>query len=328
MTDAGPADAPHVAGIRFERRLGQGPTPVWLGVDALGRPVAVKVLQSVGHRPGAELERARLEREARALAELQHAHIVRLWDYRPSPVPCLVLEYVAGETLEERLEQARRSGRVGLEPDELLPILATILEAISACHLHGIWHRNLTSRAIRLEQGTGRPVLTGFGLAKRDAVDGAETVERLTPTGELPAQIDCLAPEQLSGDHRFGVPGPGSDIWGFGTILFECLTGESPYRGGRPTAEHVQTVLTSEPRRLKSLRPDLPDWLDLLCAAALQRDARRRLGARELLEQLEAGRSGQASAGDGARRGPGSRRVVVAIAGLLVGLALVPPYTL
>jgi len=218
---------------------------------ALGREVAVKVLPA---RSVADAgQQARLRREARILASLNHPHIAQIYgvaDGRAGdsvdPIHGLVLELVPGETLAERLRG--RSGRSGLPVEVALKTALEIAAALEAAHARGIVHRDLKPANVKLTSSGAVKVLD-FGIAKLVAPEGSEdeaaeapTRTALTTEGGLLGTPSYMSPEQARGhsvDRR-------TDIWAFGCLLYELLTGRRAFEGAT-TADTIGGVLEREP---------------------------------------------------------------------------------
>jgi Tol biopolymer transport system component/predicted Ser/Thr protein kinase len=211
----------------------------------LGRDVAIKVLPAaVASDPE---RRARLEREARMLAALNHPHIAAIYGFEESgDTRGLVLELVEGPTLAERL--AESSGE-GLLIKDALSMARQIAEALEAAHAKGIIHRDLKPANIKITAGGVVKVLD-FGLAKVWVADvagvdlsQAATIAAMdTRDGVLVGTTAYMSPEQARGqalDRR-------TDVWAFGCVLFEMLTGRSPFAGGT-VSETLAKVLEREP---------------------------------------------------------------------------------
>ena len=215
----------------------------------LDRLVAVKVLSPALRHDGPERER--FEREARAIARLEHPNICVLHDVgRDGEVEYLVMEYIEGETLAARI--ARKRG--GLPFTEAFELASQITSALDTAHRAGIVHRDLKPANIMITK-TGVKLLD-FGLAKLKAptgVAGAVTAtQALTLTGPntVLGTLQYMAPVQLEGreaDAR-------SDIFSFGCVLYEMLSGRRPFDGESP-AGVITAVLGSEPPSLREIRP-------------------------------------------------------------------------
>ena len=220
--------------------------------------VALKVLQGTG-----VVEEERFAREARALATLQHPGVVRYVAHGTTGDGelYLAMDWVEGETLSARL----RRGRLDLA--EALCVAARLAEALGAVHRAGLVHRDLKPANVMLADGAlDRPVLVDFGLAR---VAG---VGRLTSPGTMLGTPGYMAPEQARGETDVDAR---ADVFSLGCVLFRCLTGEHMFAGEEPLAALLRLVL-EEPRRVRELRPELPEALDALVARLLakERDAR------------------------------------------------------
>ena len=207
----------------------------------LGRDVALKVLPDV---VAADPERrARLEREARMLASLNHPNIATLYGVEESPDGvALVMELVDGDTLADRL--ALRRDTAGLPVHEALAIARQIAEALEFAHAQGIVHRDLKPANVKVRVDGNVKVLD-FGLAKAFVPPSENGVTVTAMSVDAHAVVGTpayMSPEQARGE----VAGPQADIWSFGVVLYELLTGVSPF--ARPTtAETLANVLDAQP---------------------------------------------------------------------------------
>ncbi|MFJ8592975.1 serine/threonine-protein kinase [Streptomyces sp. NPDC093598] len=214
------ADFRVIAGrYRLETRLGRGGMGVvWRATDQLlGRGVAVKELPYDETLSPAEArrQRDRTLREARAVAQLSHPHIIVVHDVvEDDERPYIVMELIEGGSLADRLARhgpvdAAEAARIGI----------ALLGALRAAHAAGVLHRDLKPDNVLLETGTDRVVLTDFGIAQ---VAGAPT---LTENGAFLGSPEYTAPERMSGART----GPESDLWSLGALLCTALSGESPF---------------------------------------------------------------------------------------------------
>ncbi|MEU6588945.1 serine/threonine-protein kinase [Streptomyces sp. NPDC046881] len=284
------ADFRLIAGrYRLEERIGRGGMGVvWrAGDQVLGRQVAVKELLPDDSLPDedARRRRDRTFREARAVCQLRHPHIIVVHDVvEQDERPYLVMELIDGGSLAERIA---RQGPV--DAAEAARIGVALLSALRTAHEAGVLHRDIKPANVLIESGTDRVVLTDFGIAQ---VEGATT---LTETGSFVGSPEYTAPERMSGLRT----GPESDLWSLGALLCTALSGESPFRrdslGGI-----LHAVVTDEIRPPAQAEPLLP-----VVRGLLERDPDRRLGAadaeRMLRAYLETGRTpdapGQGTAG-------------------------------
>ncbi|GHH07839.1 protein kinase domain-containing protein [Streptomyces rubradiris] len=279
---------------RLEERVGRGGMGVvWRASDeVLGRRVAVKEFLPDDSLPDddARRRRARTFREARAVCQLRHPHIIVVHDVvEHDGRPYLVMELVDGPSLAERIA---RDGPVGAE--EAARIGIALLSAVHTAHEAGVLHRDIKPANVLIESGTDRVVLTDFGIAQ---VEGATT---LTETGSFVGSPEYTAPERMSGLRT----GPESDLWSLGALLCTVLSGESPFRrdslGGI-----LHAVVSADIRPPAQAEPLLPVVLGLL-----ERDPDRRLSAAAaewmLRTYLETGRT---PAAPGGRRPAGEHGV-------------------
>jgi serine/threonine protein kinase len=204
---------------RLEQKLGRGGMGVvWRATDQLlGRGVAVKELPYDQTLSAAEArrQRDRTLREARAVAQLSHPHIIVVHDVvEDDERPYIVMELIEGGSLADRLAQ---HGPV--DADEAARIGIALLGALRAAHAAGVLHRDLKPDNVLLESGTDRVVLTDFGIAQ---VAGTPT---LTENGAFVGSPEYTAPERMSGVRT----GPESDLWSLGALLCAALSGESPF---------------------------------------------------------------------------------------------------
>ncbi len=238
----------------------------------LNRDVALKVLPPAFT---ADVDRvARFEREARLLASLNHPHIGSIYGLEDGNVPALVLELVEGATLEERV----RRGSVPIA--EALAVAHQITDALDAAHASGIIHRDLKPSNIKITPH-GQVKVLDFGIAKV-LEPGAPGPDQATSTLAIPTADGTvrglilgtaayMSPEQARGqpvDKR-------TDVWAFGCVLFEMLTGSSAF--GRETVTDTMAAVVGVEPDWRSLPANTPDSIRRLLTRCLQKDARRRL---------------------------------------------------
>ena len=232
----------------------------------LNRDVALKVLPS--HVAGDADRLARFRREAQTLAALNHPHIAAIYGIEDDGgSSALVLELVEGETLADRIARGRVS------QGEALSMARQIAEALEAAHDKGILHRDLKPANISLT-ANGRIKVLDFGLAK--ALDPAQasvtTVTALrTDAGVVVGTPAYMSPEQARGEDV----GRQTDIWAFGVVLYELLTGVSPF-ARNSTAETLARVLEA-PADFSRLPPLTPQTVSRLVRRCLEKDPKRRL---------------------------------------------------
>ncbi|HEY5188973.1 MAG TPA: protein kinase [Solirubrobacteraceae bacterium] len=218
---------------RLEARVGAGGmSTVYRAFDAtLERPVAVKLMNREVASDSDQLERFR--REARAVAQLSHPHIVGVIDAgEDDGRPYIVLEYVEGETLKDRI---RRLGRLPVA--EAVAYAIEIARALGAAHSRHIVHRDVKPQNVLIDE-EGSAKVTDFGIARTLEEDG------LTVDGRVLGTTDYVSPEQALGQHVSGQ----SDLYSLGVVLYEMLTGEVPFKGENQVAV-----------AMKHVREELPD---------------------------------------------------------------------
>ncbi|MDP1569195.1 MAG: protein kinase [Vicinamibacterales bacterium] len=236
----------------------------------LQRDVALKVLPARFAQDPVRL--ARFRREAQVLATLSHPGIGAIFGIAESQgLEALVLEFVEGPTLADRI------GGQALPLDEALRITRELVDAIEAAHARGILHRDLKPANIKLPPGGGVKVLD-FGLAKLASEAGvpASDVVPVDITGLAPAVLLGTAPYMSPEQARGRAVDERADVWAFGCVLFEMLTGVRAFTGATP-AEVLARVIEREPA-FGLLPPDTPRAVRRLLRRCLDKDPRRRLG--------------------------------------------------
>lgn len=264
---------------RLQARIGRGGMGVvWRASDqVLGRLVAVKELAPDDSlmEDDARRRHERTFREARAVAQLHHPHIIVVHDVvEQDERPYIVMELIDGGSLADRIAaggpvDAAEAARIGID----------LLSALRTAHEAGVLHRDIKPANVLIESGTDRVVLTDFGIAQ---VAGATT---LTETGSFVGSPEYTAPERMSGVRT----GPESDLWSVGALLCAVLSGESPFRR-ESLGGILHAVVAAEIRPPAQAEPLLP-----VVRGLLERDPDRRLGAEEaermLRTFLETGRT-------------------------------------
>ncbi|MFJ2927422.1 serine/threonine-protein kinase [Streptomyces massasporeus] len=257
---------------RLEERLGRGGmSVVWRATDQLlGRSVAVKELPYDDTLSAAQArrQRDRTLREARALAQLSHPHIIVVHDVvEDDERPYIVMELIEGGSLADRLAH-----RGPVDAAEAARIGIALLGALGAAHAAGVLHRDLKPDNVLLETGSDRVVLTDFGIAQ---VAGTPT---LTENGSFVGSPEYTAPERMSGART----GPESDLWSLGALLCAALSGETPFhRDSLGGILHAVVVGDIQPPAQAG--PLLP-----VVRGLLERDPDRRLDADRAERMLRA----------------------------------------
>lgn len=255
---------------RLEAKVGRGGMGVvWQATDQLlGRRVAVKEIPVDETLSASEARRQRALwlREAQAVAQLRHPHVIVVHDViEEHERPYIVMELIDGDSLADRLAahgpmDAREAARIG----------ADLLNALRTAHAAGVVHRDITPANVLVESGTERVVLTDFGIAR---VPGSST---LTESGSFVGSPEYTAPERMSGART----GPASDLWSVGALLCALLSGESPFRRDSLSGI-VLAVVSDEVRPPAQAAPILP-----VVQGLLERDPAARLDAAEAERML------------------------------------------
>jgi eukaryotic-like serine/threonine-protein kinase len=283
---------------RLDARIGSGGmSTVYRAFDTvLERQVAIKLMHREIAADADQLERFR--REARAVAQLNHPHVVGVIDageapppdeptglVEPAAMPYIVFEYVEGETLKDRI---RRAGR--LPVPEAVAYAIEIARALQAAHERRIVHRDVKPQNVLIDaEGTAK--VTDFGIAR------SLTEEGLTADGRVLGTTDYVSPEQALG-HDVG---PQSDLYSLGIVLFEMLTGDVPFHGDNQVAVAMKHVREDLPD-VQLLRPQVSSALAAVVDNATAKDLDRRyqedaelIADLENVLEIETARSGQAT---------------------------------
>jgi serine/threonine protein kinase len=252
--------------FRIEQELGRGGAGVvYLAHDTkLDRSVAIKSLPpEVKDNPKAL---SRFTREARVLASLNHPNIATIYDEleEAEGLIYLVLEYVPGQTLAERI------AKKPLKLEEALTIALQIAEAVAAAHEHDVIHRDLKPGNIKITQ-EGKVKVLDFGLAKVVGGESTDQKTTITEPGRVIGTPAYMSPEQARGkptDKR-------SDIWSFGCILYEMLTATVPFKG-ETISDTLANILQTDPE-WNALPATMPPNVLVLLRRCLEKEPRRRL---------------------------------------------------
>ncbi len=295
-----------IVGMVGEGGMGQ----VYAGEDRhLGRRVAVKVLPRELAGRAHLLER--FEREARALAALNHPNIVTIHSIeQDEDVHFLTMELVSGQTLRQRIAGGP------LPVDEILDVAIELSDALDAAHRHGIVHRDLKPVNVMLTED-GRVKILDFGIAKLAALGPSLA----SMDGMVAGTVAYMAPEQLEG----GPVDARTDLFALGIMLFEAATGVHPFPG-RSTFQRARAMLFQKPADIGSLRPGLPPELVAVIGRLLEKAPERRYpdagtlrrDLAELRQKRRASRILETRRGARAALGGRSRRLAAALAAALL----------
>jgi eukaryotic-like serine/threonine-protein kinase len=271
---------------RLDAQIGAGGmSTVYRAFDqTLERRVAIKLMHREIASDSDQLERFR--REARAVAQLSHPHIVGVIDAgEDEGRPYIVFEFVEGETLKERI---RRMGRLPME--EAIAYAIEIARALGCAHAHQIVHRDVKPQNVLIDE-EGSAKVTDFGIARTLDQEG------LTADGRVLGTTDYVSPEQALGH---GVNGQ-SDIYSLGVVLYEMLTGDVPFHGENQVSVAMKHVREDMPD-LQARRPEASATLAAVLERMTDKDLRRRYPDAATLEAdleealaIEAARSGRST---------------------------------
>src|SRR6187401_1401162 len=271
---------------RLDAQVGTGGmSTVYRAFDStLERRVAIKLMHRDIAADSDQLERFR--REARAVAQLSHPHIVGVIDAgEDENRPYIVFEYVEGETLKDRI---RRLGR--LPVDESLAYAIEIARALGSAHAHDIVHRDVKPQNVLVDE-EGSAKVTDFGIARSLDEEG------LTADGRVLGTTDYVSPEQALGHDVNGQ----SDIYSLGVVLYEMLSGDVPFHGENQIAVAMKHVREDLPD-IQALRPEVSAGLAAILDRMTDKHLERRYPDARTLEidledalAVEAARQGRAT---------------------------------
>jgi eukaryotic-like serine/threonine-protein kinase len=245
---------------------------------SLNRTVALKMIQAGVLATPAEVKR--FHSEAEAIGHLDHPNIVAVHEIgEHAGQHYFSMDYVAGRTLADVVKGGPLpSGRAA-------NYVKTIAEAVHYAHERGIIHRDLKPANVIIDE-QDKPRITDFGLAKKLDDSQLSTLNsQLTTTGQVLGSPNYLPPEQA--DPKYGAPGPASDVYALGAILYHLITGRPPFQAESLTTL-LRQVIETDPVAPRSLNPSLPRDLETLCLKCLEKESHRRYAtAQELVDELE-----------------------------------------
>lgn len=256
---------------QIQDQLGQGGmSAVYRATDPnLRRPVAIKLIHS--HLAGDPEFVRRFEEEAAAVARLRHPNIIQVFDFNhDGDTYYMVLEFLPGQTLLEKLEQANQQRQL-LSLSETMAIMIPLCDAVAYAHRQGMIHRDLKPANVMINP-QGDPVLMDFGIAK---IVGGES---MTATGGVIGTVAYLSPEQIRGqkpDHR-------ADIYALGIILYQMITGRLPFQGENTAATMMQHLTAPIPD-VRQFNRNTPPALVAVIQKALAKEADHRYQSAEEL---------------------------------------------
>jgi YVTN family beta-propeller protein len=263
-SETAPDVGTQLGAYRLEAVLGRGGMGVvYRATDMrLGRRVALKVLPA--QYGGDETFRARLERESRVAASIDHPGVIPIYEAGEADGQLYIaMRHVDGVDLGALLRQEG-----ALEPERAVELVSQLAEALDAAHAAGLVHRDIKPSNALIGTAGGREhvYLSDFGLSKEATGDTT-----LSGSGALVGTVKYMAPEVI----RTGLASPRSDIYSLGCLLFECLAGRAPYPGPTEPAV-IYGHLEEPPPRVTDVRPSLPRAFDAVLARALHKDPERR----------------------------------------------------
>ena len=243
--------------------------------DRLDRLVAIKVMAP--ELAATSPARKRFLREARSAAAVRPENVVAIHDIDEKPIPYLVMEYIDGLTLQQKLD-----GTGPLDVAEVIRIGRQIAAGLQAAHAQGLIHRDIKPGNILIEKGSGHVKLTDFGLAR--AGDDAS----LTQSGMIAGTPLYMSPEQAQGD----TIDSRSDLFSLGSVLYVMASGRPPFRASTTLAV-LNRVANDEPRPIREIIPEVPEWLVAVIGKLHAKKPEGRYAtALEVGERLERGGEG------------------------------------
>jgi hypothetical protein len=257
---------PHVKGYELLEELGRGGMGVVFRARhvRLNRVVALKVILSGAFASPAELRRFRAEAEA--AAQLDHPHIVPLYEAgEQDGLPYFSMKLIEGTRLSAHVRRLSRDPRAAVR------LLLSVARAVHHAHQRGVIHRDLKPANILID-ADGEPHVTDFGLAGRVGADTGAT-----QSGAVVGTPSYMAPEQAAGKKGLTI---AVDVYALGAMLYELLTGQVPFHGATPV-ETVRHILEREPQSPRAVNPKADRDLELICLKCMEKEPQRRYGSAE-----------------------------------------------
>jgi YVTN family beta-propeller protein len=306
---SGPAIGAELGGYRLEALVGRGGMSVVYRAEdlRLGRRVALKFLASELAQDARFRER--FLAESRLAASIDHAGIVPIFEAGEVDGRLYIaMRYVEGTDLRALVQRD-----APLAADRAVALVAQLAGGLDAAHGRGLVHRDVkpSNALVAVEGGVEHVYLADFGLTKHTTSRGGPTA-----SGEMVGTVDYVAPEQIRGGNVDG----RADLYSLGCVLYECLTGEVPFPRGSDVAT-IYAHLEDEPPRPSARRRDLTLAMDAVVTRAMAKDPARRWQTGD--DMARAARAALAPSGRHRRPLRAPRRVVLATAGLIVGLAAI-----
>ena len=231
----------------------------------LQRPVAIKIITGQGIT---QSEVKRFLREARAMAQLDHENIVKIYDTGISPTPFIAMEYIEGSNLSTLIKMSK------INTEQLIKVIIETSNALSITHKAGIIHRDIKPANIMITNNQVAKLMD-FGLAKIDED------QQLSQSGSVIGTPAYMAPEQVQ-----GIVKPTNDIYSLGAVLYEGLTGRPPFEG-ETSLNILAQIVMEEPIPPRDLNPDISIYLEAISLKCLQKKASKRYSsAEELADDL------------------------------------------
>ncbi len=270
LTDAESREYPEIPGYEVLGILGHGGMGVVYRARQLkaNRIVALKMIRAFEH--ATPQDRLRFQIETEAVARLQHANIVQLYEVgEVHGQPFFSLELCDGGGLDKHLKTWRPA------PKEAAELIETLARAMHYAHLRGVVHRDLKpanvllaacgfAEGARPQAANTVPKITDFGLAKRLDAEARD----VSCTGTIMGTPEYMAPEQAEGKVRD--TGPSADVWALGVILYECLSGRPPFQA-ESALETMRRVLQDDPAPPTRHNPKVPCDLETICLSSIFR---------------------------------------------------------